>query len=249
MDHDEMSPMPFWETFLIFAYTLISGFVMFYWFRPCLEAQGFSEMRAYLFAANSVLVSMFVWALVAFRIETGSFEWRRLVKRFRLGKLTWKMVLWAIVLSVIMFGGEAVFLPLLSRMVENGIINIPDSLPVYLNPTMHTSLSEMKTQFAREGIFPWIPLVLFFNIFGEELLWRGYLLPRQELTGGQHTWVLHGLLWGLSHTFQYWLLPPIFLGAMVLSFVVQKMKNTWIGIIAHAINNSLPFLILLLLIE
>lgn len=249
MDQDKMFPMPLWETIMVFAYTMISGFVMFYWFRPYLEAQGVSEMRAYLIAVNLVLMSMFVWALVAFRIETGGFEWRRLVKRFRLGKLTWKMALWAIVLSVIMLGGETVFIPLMSRVVENGLITIPDSLPVYLNPTMHTSLSDMKAQFAREGVFPWIPLVLFFNIFGEEFLWRGYLLPRQELTHGKHTWVLHGLLWGLSHAFQYWLLPPIFLHTMVLSYVVQRMKNTWIGIIAHAINNSLPFLVLLLLIE
>ena len=82
MDQDKLSPMPLRETTLVFTYTMVSGFVMFYWFRPYLEAQGFSEMRAYLIAVNLVLMTMFAWALVAFRIETGGFEIHKLLKRF-----------------------------------------------------------------------------------------------------------------------------------------------------------------------
>jgi membrane protease YdiL (CAAX protease family) len=38
-------------------------------------------------------------------------------------------------------------------------------------------------------------VLLFFNIAGEELWWRGYIFPRQEKTYGRWTWLIHGLLW------------------------------------------------------
>src|SRR5690242_6436799 len=36
-------------------------------------------------------------------------------------------------------------------------------------------------------------LILVWNIGGEELWWRGYVLPRQELAFGTATWVVHGI--------------------------------------------------------
>ncbi len=51
----------------------------------------------------------------------------------------------------------------------------------------------------------WLPffflVAMFFNIFGEELLWRGFILPRQELAHGSWTWIIHGLLWTGFHIF------------------------------------------------
>jgi hypothetical protein len=39
------------------------------------------------------------------------------------------------------------------------------------------------------------------NIFGEELWWRGYVLPRQELFFGRATWIVHGIFWSAFHFF------------------------------------------------
>src|SRR5215510_11127006 len=44
----------------------------------------------------------------------------------------------------------------------------------------------------------WIPLFIC-NIFGEELLWRGYVLPRQELVFGKSAWLVNAVLWLLFH--------------------------------------------------
>jgi membrane protease YdiL (CAAX protease family) len=40
-------------------------------------------------------------------------------------------------------------------------------------------------------------LILVCNIGGEELWWRGYVLPRQELAFGGTAWVLHGISWSV----------------------------------------------------
>jgi hypothetical protein len=44
-------------------------------------------------------------------------------------------------------------------------------------------------------------VLIFGNIAGEELWWRGYLLPRQEAASGAVAWLYHGLLWAAFHLF------------------------------------------------
>ena len=84
----------------------------------------------------------------------------------------------------------------------------------------------------------------FFNIFGEELLWRGYLLPRQQLQYGKWTWLIHGLLWTGWHFFWKWNLLSILPIALAIPFVAQKTGNSWIEIIAHGLLNFIPFVAL-----
>ena len=93
----------------------------------------------------------------------------------------------------------------------------------------------------------WLLLVWFpywvLNILGEEFIWRGVMLPRQELVFGKYTWVIHGFGWGLFHVAFGWklmitLIPIIF----IQSFVVQKTKNTWTGVLLHAGINGPSFI-------
>ncbi len=88
----------------------------------------------------------------------------------------------------------------------------------------------------------WLPYWLL-NIMGEEVFWRGVLLPRQELAFGKHTWIIHGICWGIFHIAFGWkllvtLLPILF----ILSYVVQRRRNSWTGVVIHAIVNGPSFL-------
>ena len=86
-------------------------------------------------------------------------------------------------------------------------------------------------------------LMLVFNIGGEELLWRGYVLPRQEQAFGRTAWVVHGILWSAFHLFMQptlWDTMRMAITGVALSFVAQHTRNTWPGIIGHSFGN-LPF--------
>ena len=79
------------------------------------------------------------------------------------------------------------------------------------------------------------------NIAGEELWWRGYILPRQEPVHGRATWAIHGFLWAAFHIFwiwNFWDLVAKLPTCMALAFVCQKQKNTWPGVIGHTFGNS-----------
>jgi membrane protease YdiL (CAAX protease family) len=88
----------------------------------------------------------------------------------------------------------------------------------------------------------WAPYWIL-NILGEEFLWRGVMLPRQEVAFGKHAWLIHGFGWGLFHIAFGWqllitLIPLIF----IQSYIVQKTKNSWIGVIMHGALNGPSFI-------
>lgn len=81
-----------------------------------------------------------------------------------------------------------------------------------------------------------LPVLFFFNYVGEELLWRGYILPRQEQTYEGTAWIVNGLFHAVFH-FSFGLMIivvalPVFL---LIPFVTQKTQNTTNAIIIHAL--------------
>lgn len=84
----------------------------------------------------------------------------------------------------------------------------------------------------------------FFNIFGEELLFRGYMLPRQQVNYGKWAWLVHGLLWTAWHIYWKWNLLSLLPVTMAIPFVVQKTQNTTTGLVVHGAMNLIPLFVL-----
>lgn len=87
----------------------------------------------------------------------------------------------------------------------------------------------------------WLPFFAV-NIVGEELWWRGFILPRQEPVLGRFTWIVQGVLHAAFHFsfgpgLMFILLPTVF----ALPWAVQRTQNTTVGIVAHAGINGPAF--------
>ena len=83
-----------------------------------------------------------------------------------------------------------------------------------------------------------------FNILGEELLWRGYVLPRQEarlrpLGVAGPRW-----MWTAMHVFWRWNLLSLGPVTFAIPFVAQRVRSTSVALIAHGIANCIPLLVL-----
>jgi CAAX prenyl protease-like protein len=110
-------------------------------------------------------------------------------------------------------------------------------IPIHSEPA---ALQDFLSQF-RATSFMGIPLkghwwiavyylavLLVGNIAGEELWWRGYLLPRQELVHGGSTWVVHGILLAAFHLFfqtTAWDFVRMLPTCCALAFVAQHKKK------------------------
>jgi membrane protease YdiL (CAAX protease family) len=90
----------------------------------------------------------------------------------------------------------------------------------------------------------WLPFFAV-NIFGEEFVWRAFMLPRQEAAFGGRAWLVNGTLWLLFHASFPWqvmvTLVPI---TLILPYIVQRRRSTWIGVAIHAGFGAVGFLTL-----
>jgi len=243
----KLKPMPVWESILVFFLITLLIIFCFYVVRPYFERSGLNGYAAYLLSLSIVGILMLVWTFVSFYLEGNPVTREALFYRLRLKAVNPGLIGWSIGLGLFMFLMTVLFSPWIAKLIANGFISIPDQIPDYINPLKQQSIAQIKSQLISQGVLFFIPAVLILNIFGEELFWRGIVFPRQELTHGRNTFLIHGLIWAFTHLFQYWLIFPILLSSFALSYLIQRTKNTWVGIIAHMINNAFPFVIMFLL--
>ena len=57
-------------------------------------------------------------------------------------------------------------------------------------------------------------------------------------TGSYQAAFLNGLLWNLFHWSFYWNLIPLLPSCLALTWLTQRSKNTWTGIVGHGILNG-----------
>ena len=99
-----------------------------------------------------------------------------------------------------------------------------------------------------DGAWVWYSLILVllvFTIVGEELLFRGFLLPRMNGVFGRGDWVANGLLFAGYHLHVPWAMPAAVLDMFTLAYPSKRYRSAWIGIAVHGAQ-SVFFAILIL---
>jgi membrane protease YdiL (CAAX protease family) len=82
-------------------------------------------------------------------------------------------------------------------------------------------------------------LFLFNTVLGEELLFRGLLLPRMRGVFGRADWIVNGVLFGLYHVSQPWSIPmSIVAGVFLFAYPTRRFQSAWMGIIVHSAQSA-----------
>jgi membrane protease YdiL (CAAX protease family) len=71
-------------------------------------------------------------------------------------------------------------------------------------------------------------------VLGEELLFRGLLLPRMEGTFGRWDWAANGVLFAIYHLHVPWVIPQAFLDAFILAYPSKGYRSALVGIAVHS---------------
>jgi len=211
---------------------------------PRLYASGASLVVCFL-AMALPHVLFFATALYGYRKEGRPFEWIAFRERFRFHGIGRKMVLW-----VVLFVAIDILLYLMVYQLAFPVLKmVHDAFPP---PAVIAEIIGERPMFAGHDLRGnwWLLgiylIFYFFNIFGEEFLWRGYLFPRQELQHGSNTWWIHGLLWTGFHLFAPYNALMVLPGALFMSYIVQKYKNNTIFLISHATLNGIPVVMIIM---
>lgn len=78
-------------------------------------------------------------------------------------------------------------------------------------------------------------LFLFNTVLGEELWFRGLLLPRMSGVFGKADWIVNGALMGLYHLHQPWSIPQsILAGVFLFAYPTRRFHSAWMGIVVHS---------------
>ena len=243
----DLKPLPLSSAILYFGLPALALVCSVYYLIPYLMELGYTQFISYGLALLLPLVLLLAASLIGLRMEGYPLTWQSIQQRFRLRTMSRTDWIWTGVSVVSMLIAAGLFGVLGQVLVTNGILPLPSNIPTaLLDPTvdpanvMNVFLDALGPNVnGNWGLVAFTLVLLFFNIVGEEFWWRGYILPRQELSHGKNTWLIHGTLWALFHAFKYWSIIGLLPVCLILSYVAQRRQNTWPGIITHSIVNGL----------
>lgn len=210
-----LRPLPLWQAVILFAVPAAAMAAAVYGLWPALTALGVSKVNGRFYVSTLVMAGLLLAALAAYVLEGHALDWASFSARYRLGAMSGRMWLWTLggflVMGVLSLAANSL-LPALWR----GLDFVPPEAYVEGAPALWLTLLNLAV-----------------NILGEELWWRGFILPRQELVHGRWTWLAHGVLWALFHSFKWWVVPAMLVTCLIIPFVAQRTKSTWPGLLIH----------------
>ena len=180
-----------------------------------------------------------------------------LVKR-EVGELSWKKVKRALWLEKPVnpktkkIGGNVWWMLVPYGFLFVAIALIPSIFDVPADRDFASFLDSEAGEAFFSGAWLWYGLTLimflFNTVLGEELLFRGYLLPRMNKAYGEKDYIANGVLFSVYHVHQPWTIPATMVDIFALSYPSKKYKSAWFGIITHSLQSILIGLMILFLV-
>lgn len=197
--------------------------------------------QALLILLTLGLIWQFVLALILTRLELGTLRWSRVREALwlraprdpRSGRVGGRVWWWAL-LFVVLFGLWQ-FVPGIPGPSVRDFAEFLDS--------------DRGEEFFR-GAWGWyaviVVLAVFNGVLGEELLFRGVLLPRMRGVFGRGDFVANGVLFTLYHLHTPWVIPTEWLVDMFLfAYPSRRFQSAWMGIIVHSAQSVVVIIVVL----
>jgi membrane protease YdiL (CAAX protease family) len=144
---------------------------------------------------------------------------------------------WLVVLPLLVAFYAAMFIP---------------GLPVPGDRDFSRFLESDAGQVFFDGNWTWYAVLVvmwtFNTVLGEELLFRGYLLPRMNGAFGRGDWLVNGILFAGYHLHTPWVMPAALADAFVLSYPTKRYRSAWLGIAVHSAQSVFLAVVLLTLV-
>lgn len=102
------------------------------------------------------------------------------------------------------------------------------------------------------GAWGWFIVILVLAIFntvlGEELLFRGYLLPRMQNAFGNKDVLANSVLFAFYHLHQPWTIPAALVSGFAMAYPTKKFKSAYFGIIIHSVQSVIIVALVLVVV-
>ena len=208
---------------------------------PAIASGGGIEnmVRPLIGSLTAGLIWQFVLAMALVGYEQRSLRWSRLKealwlrkprdpKTGRVGGKVWLIVI-----------------PLIIGTAVEGMIGLPEPAGRAFGEFLSTDAGKAFFDGAWGLYALFMVMGLFNTVLGEELLFRGVLLPRMHGAFGDRDWVANGLLFSAYHLHVPWRIPTSLLDTFLVAYPTKKYRSAWIGIAVHSAQTIVLGLIVL----
>lgn len=233
---NELKKLTVFQALFIFGVATLYFFLLLITLYPFLKLQFSFNPALYWFITGYFLfIPLFSYALVAARYE-GNPQVKQILQALSIRSLTgndWRYVITG-TFSVFILTGLIFGISMVSH--QHFGTRLLNTTPWFM---------EMKPFQKTEQLLllVWLPM-FFFNIVGEEILWRGYVQTRLD---GKYAWLLCSLLWLIFHIpFGIDLLIMLLPCLLIIPYTFYKTRNTVVGILIHGIYNGPMFVLVAL---
>lgn len=182
------------------------------------------------------MIWQFALAVIVLRIELGTLRWAVVAPRVwaqqprspRTGApspRSW----WALVPIIVVFAA----LTVIGEVLKPALGGLGWVAPA------GTDTSQLaRPEFIGQWWIMGVAIVSFaFNyLLGEELLFRGVLLPKMRGAFGRWDWVVNALLFTAYHLHKVWALPVVLLTSLPFSWAARRYQTIWFSIILHSLE-------------
>jgi membrane protease YdiL (CAAX protease family) len=93
-----------------------------------------------------------------------------------------------------------------------------------------------------------VVLAVFNTVLGEELLFRGLLLPRMRGVFGRGDFAANGVLFAFYHLHEPWVIPTTLIDIFALAYPSRRFQSAWMGIIVHSAQSVIVIIVVLTLV-
>ena len=200
--------------------------------------------RALLITLTLGLIWQFALVVILMRSELGTLQWARVRDALWLrpprdpktGRVGGKVYWWTL-----LFGVLTVVWALVPAVPGPSVRDFGDFIG-----------SDRGEAFF-SGAWGWFAVVVVFCVFntviGEELLFRGVLLPRMKGVFGRGDWVANGVLFTLYHLHQPWSMPGTLVeGIFLEAYPSRRFQSAWMGIIMHSLQSVFVIIVVFALV-
>jgi|tagenome__1003787_1003787.scaffolds.fasta_scaffold20861893_2 uncharacterized protein len=143
--------------------------------------------------------------------------------------------------------GGRLWLIVIPLVAALGVKELLPALPTPATRDMGLFLGSDSGQAFLSDNWVWLAIIVLVQIFntvlGEELLFRGLLLPRMNRQFGRWDWVANGVLFALYHMHVPWAIPQTLLDTFILAYPSKRYRSALIGIVVHSAQ-SVVFVVL-----
>ena len=198
--------------------------------------------KALLVTLSLGLVWQFVLVVALVHREQGTLRWSTVRKVLWLGgprspsggrRGGW---LWALVAPMIV-----------GLVLVEAVPAIPHPLDRDLGPFLGTPAGQAFLRGAWGWLAVIVVLLVFNTVLGEELLFRGLLLPRMSGAFGRLDWLANGVLFAFYHLHVPWVIPVALVDSVFLAYPARRYRSALISILAHS-SQSVLILVLATLV-